>query len=39
MELITACKEKVLKGAMLTRDEALLLAEEDINKPVCRRSG
>lgn len=31
MELITACKEKVLKGAMLTRDEALLLAEEDIN--------
>lgn len=29
MELITACKEKVLKGTMLTRDEALLLAGED----------
>lgn len=31
MELITVCKEKVLGGGMLTRDEALLLAEEDTN--------
>ncbi|MDE2442969.1 MAG: biotin synthase BioB [Methanocorpusculum sp.] len=31
MDLITRCKDNVLKGAMLTRDEALLLAEEDTN--------
>ncbi|MDR0980953.1 MAG: biotin synthase BioB [Methanocalculaceae archaeon] len=32
MELIPIFKEKVLGGGMLTRDEALLLAEEDTNR-------